>query len=180
MLQKHLYRMKFIWKQMAAASEFPWKLSWTVISTEHVKNIITALHLILWQGFNKYIIRTASSRLQSEDPQMTCQQTSHSLFTDAYCTQEPAEITSSDSDLIKQCCACSLIIWNKDILCFHNEIEISKQNCVWFFFSEFCEIIFYTLFNTDKQCSVLVLIKFFMPHYYVFDKILKVTLDHKT
>ncbi len=116
---------------------FPENCHEHLFQTEHVKNILTALHLILWQGFNKYIIRTASSRLQSEDPQMTCQQTSHSLFTDAYCTQELAEITSSDSDLIKQCCACSLIIWNKDISCFHNEIEISKQNCVWFFFSEF-------------------------------------------
>ncbi len=93
------------------------------------------------QGFNKYIIRTASSRLQSEDPQMTCNRLPQSVPLMHIALKSLAEITSSDSDLIKQCCACSLIIWNKDILCFSQWIEISKQNCVWLFFSEFCESI---------------------------------------
>lgn len=144
MLQKHLCCRKFIWKQMAAASGFPCKLPWTVISTEYVKNNIIALHLILWQGFNKSIIRTISSLLQSEDPQMACQQTAHSLFTDAYCTQnkkqEPAEIASSD--LIGWCYTrlSYLNIWIKIFSLFTMKlISISKTVCLTFYYV--CEII---------------------------------------
>lgn len=118
MLQKHLCCRKFIWKQMAAASGFPCKLPWTVISTEYVKNIIIALHLILWQGFNKSIIRTVSSLLQSEDPQMTCQQTAHSLFTDAYCTQKKKKKEKSKSQLkspvLIRLAGATLVLWTSE------------------------------------------------------------------
>lgn len=77
--------------QMTAASEFPCKLPWKVISNEHVNNIITALHLTLYQVFNKSIIRRVFSLWQSVDPQMAFQQTAHSLFTDAFCTHEKQE-----------------------------------------------------------------------------------------
>ncbi len=76
------------------------------------------------------------------------------------------------------------VLWSSEIRIFRvftmKLKSVSKTVSDFFFLNFVCEIIFYTLFNTDKQCSVLVLIKFFMPHYYVFDKILKVTLDHKT
>lgn len=107
-------------------------------------NIRAALHLIMCQGFNKSIIRTVSSLLQSEDPQMACQQTAHSLFTDAYCTQnkkqEPAEIASSD--LIGWCYTrlSYLNIWIKIFSLFTMKlISISKTVCLTFYYV--CEII---------------------------------------